>query len=94
MDSATAVAQPDLMSAVKYTDGQGRTKAALVIGTPESTGGRIPEGQVSLAVFNPMNGNRYFRRAVAGEDGTFLSADRAEMASYSDDDEDSDDDEG
>lgn len=76
MSADTAVAPPALLSAVTYTDSQGKTKAALVIGTPESTDGAIPDGQVSLAIFNPLNGHRYFRRAVLGtEDGTYHNAD-------------------
>jgi hypothetical protein len=33
---------------VTYTSASGKSKVALVIGTPEFTGGRIPEGQVTL----------------------------------------------
>lgn len=85
---------PALLSTVTYTDTQGKTKAALVIGTPESTDGRIEEGQVTIMVFSPLNGNSYHRYArFNAEDGTFHnSAEVVQAQPDSDDDQDDDED--
>src|ERR1039458_4765753 len=61
----------NLLSAVTYTSTKGQAKAALVIGTPESTQGVIPENQLSLTIFNPLTGRRYQRFAIMNEDGTY-----------------------
>lgn len=81
----TAVAAPALMSSVVYTDTQGKTKGALVIGTPETTDGAIPEGQVSLSIFNPLSGRRYTRRAVFNGE-TYVSAGSADAPEDESDD--------
>jgi hypothetical protein len=71
MTSATSTV-PALLDTVTYTDSNDRTKAALVVGTPESTAGRIAEGHVSVVIFNPVTGNRYFRfAALDAETGTY-----------------------
>jgi hypothetical protein len=71
----------ELTAAVTYFSTKGDEKAALVIGTPESTRGRIAEGQVGLKVFNPLNGHSYYRRAQWNEAlGGFQSAEAARQA--------------
>jgi hypothetical protein len=90
MPATDTMPAPSLLTPVVYTDTNGKAKAALVIGTPESTEGKIAADQVSVLVYNPLTGNSYFRFARLAEDGTFHNRDESSPAEVAEDDNEDD----
>lgn len=91
-DTDTTAPAAELLSPVAYTDTHGKIKAALVVGTPESTDGAISDGQVSLLIVNPVTFHTYGRFAALNADGTYHNRDESADAEPADADADADED--